>query len=69
MSIERENLASISDVFGILGLESKEDRERFRLLAELGSVGLKPKCCFHEQAKTRNNTAKDEEYAELEPTP
>jgi len=59
----------ISEVFRLLGLKTARERERFRLLPHLGRVGKEAGVSRYEPADTRNNTAKDEEHAQLEPTP
>ncbi len=59
---------AITEVFCALGLGTSEDRQRFRTLAHLGRVGEKPKPCRREPTGTRNNTAKEENGAQLEPT-
>ena len=58
----------ISEVFQRLSLEGAEDRERFRLLADLGHVGKEPAGSTYERVDTRNNTAREDDYAQLEPT-
>ncbi len=69
MNNRRERQDSIPEVFRRLGLETEEEREHFRRLADLGAVGqileVKPNPC--EQTETQNNTAKDKD-AQLEPT-
>ena len=66
---QHEKQDAISEVFRLLGLETAEQRERLRLQADLGRVGEEPGACRYERADTRNNTARDEDYAQLEPTP
>ncbi|MHB9143382.1 MAG: hypothetical protein ACYC25_16050 [Paludibacter sp.] len=66
MTTKCENSSSIFEVFRKLCLETEEDREHFRYLAFLGTFRSEPKCCQYEQTKTKNNTLRDEEDAELE---
>jgi hypothetical protein len=68
MDVKHEKQDSISVVFGLLGLETAEERERLRLLADLGRIGEEPGACRYEPADTRNNTARHDDYAQLEPT-
>ena len=70
MNNRRERQDSIPEVFRRLGLETEEEREHFRRLADLGSVGkiLEVKPNPYEPSETQNNTAKDDD-AKLEPTP
>lgn len=68
MGGKQEKQDAISKVFQLLGLETAEERERLRLLADLGRVGQEPGACRYEPADTRNNTAMEEDYAQLEPT-
>ncbi|GEM_PF-4269697 len=66
MTVEERNRTTISEVFCVLGLETDEERRRYRLLGELGRTGPKPEQQFREPVQTRNNTSRDEDYAELE---
>ena len=68
MGMKDEKQDRISAVFRLLGLETTEERERLRLLAHLGRAREEPGSCTHEPADTRNNTARDEDYAQLERT-
>ena len=67
MPFKHENQDAISEVFLLLGLEAAEERERLRLLASLGCVGEEARTCVYESADTRDNTAMDDEHAQLEP--
>ena len=67
MRVKHARRDPIFEVFQQLGLETTEERERLRLLADLGHVGEEPGQCRYETADTRNNTATEEDYAQLEP--
>lgn len=64
MKVGGEPKDSISEVFHNLGLEAEEERERFRLLAQLGTTdGKERENLRDEVSDTRNNTATKENHA------
>ena len=62
-SVEPLTEGAIPNVFRRLGLETEEEREHFRRMADLGTVGqnleMETRRC--ETTDTQNNTAEDED--------
>lgn len=67
MSAKPERKDAVLEVFRALSLEVSEDRRRLRLLADLEGIGEKLRVSRYERAETRNNTAVEEDGAQLEP--
>ena len=63
MNDKRERQRSISEVFQHLGLGTAEEREHFRRLADLGTIGqnLEMEADRHEPTDTQNNTVRDDD--------
>jgi hypothetical protein len=66
MSPKPERKDEVLEVFRALSLEAPEDRRRLRLLPALEDIGEKLRVSRYERAETRNNTAVEEDGAQLE---
>ena len=62
-------LEEIKSVFRVLGLATEADRRRFRLMTDNEPTPVAATNPRREDADTRNNTASEEEDAELESAP
>lgn len=57
------------EVFRLLGLETEQNRQRLRGLAQLGQQEAEGSQATYTYADTRNNTQREDGDAELEPAP
>ena len=66
--MEKRKRPETMEVFRLLDLETEVDRQRLRQLARLGQVGTQEVQVTFPWADTRNNTRREEDDAQLEPT-